>query len=163
MTIAIDNQSARTEDLLIAGEDVLVRVPLGNLSGGVQHIPLLPGDNCGRPVSINKHGNVVGYSSGPNGVKVNRQHNRVANEQQLIGVTWHQPFAERAFNQQQPKIKPDQLADPVLCFFLWAMNAHSQVKARAGRDRSWHDRRTLTRHHFLCHFHQAPLINFPSA
>ena len=37
ITIAVDNQPARTEDLLIAGEDSLVRVPLGDLTGGVQH------------------------------------------------------------------------------------------------------------------------------
>src|SRR5207249_4864880 len=35
--IAVDNQPVRTEDLLIPGEDVLVRVPLGNLTGGTQH------------------------------------------------------------------------------------------------------------------------------
>jgi hypothetical protein len=37
ISIAVDNQSVRTESLLIAGEDVLVRISLGDLTGGVQH------------------------------------------------------------------------------------------------------------------------------
>jgi hypothetical protein len=37
VTITVDNQPARTENLLINGEDVLVRIPLGDLAGGVQH------------------------------------------------------------------------------------------------------------------------------
>jgi probable HAF family extracellular repeat protein len=36
-------------------------------TGGLQRIPLLPGDNCGQAFSINKYGHVAGYSSGPNG------------------------------------------------------------------------------------------------
>src|SRR4030095_2603694 len=36
-------------------------------AGGLQRIPLLPGDNCGQALGINKYGHVVGYSSGPNG------------------------------------------------------------------------------------------------
>jgi len=38
-------------------------------TGGLQRIPLLPGDNCGQAFSINKYGHVAGYSSGPNGRK----------------------------------------------------------------------------------------------
>src|SRR5262249_2891900 len=37
ITIAVDNQPERTEDLLIAAEDSLVRLPLGEMAGGVQH------------------------------------------------------------------------------------------------------------------------------
>jgi probable HAF family extracellular repeat protein len=37
--------------------------------GGLQRIPLLPGDNCGQAFGINKYGHVAGYSSGPNGSK----------------------------------------------------------------------------------------------
>jgi probable HAF family extracellular repeat protein len=36
-------------------------------AGGLQRIPLLPGDNCGQALGINKYGHVVGYSSGANG------------------------------------------------------------------------------------------------
>jgi len=36
-------------------------------TGGLQRIPLLPGDNCGQAFGINKYGHVAGYSSGPNG------------------------------------------------------------------------------------------------
>ncbi len=36
-------------------------------SGGLQWVPLLPGDNCGQAFGINNYGHVVGYSSGPNG------------------------------------------------------------------------------------------------
>ena len=35
--------------------------------GGLQPVPLLPGDNSGVAVAINKHGDVVSNSSGPNG------------------------------------------------------------------------------------------------
>jgi probable HAF family extracellular repeat protein len=38
-------------------------------TGGLQRIPLLPGDNCGQAFGINKYGHVAGYSSGPNGRK----------------------------------------------------------------------------------------------
>jgi len=38
--------------------------------GGLQRLPLLPGDNCGQAIAINKHGHVVCYSSGPNGSRV---------------------------------------------------------------------------------------------
>jgi len=38
-------------------------------TGGLQRIPLLPGDNCGQAFGINKYGHVAGYSSGPNGSK----------------------------------------------------------------------------------------------
>jgi probable HAF family extracellular repeat protein len=38
-------------------------------TGGLQRIPLLPGDSCGQAFGINKYGHVVGYSSGPNGRK----------------------------------------------------------------------------------------------
>jgi probable HAF family extracellular repeat protein len=37
--------------------------------GGLQRIPLLPGDSCGQAISINKDGHIVGYSSGANGAK----------------------------------------------------------------------------------------------
>jgi probable HAF family extracellular repeat protein len=39
------------------------------LTGGLQRIPLLPGDNCGQAFGINRDGHVAGYSSGPNGRK----------------------------------------------------------------------------------------------
>jgi probable HAF family extracellular repeat protein len=35
--------------------------------GGLQRVPLLPGDSCGQAIAINKYGHVVCYSSGPNG------------------------------------------------------------------------------------------------
>jgi probable HAF family extracellular repeat protein len=35
--------------------------------GGLQPLPLLPGDTCGQAVAINKHGHVACYSSGPSG------------------------------------------------------------------------------------------------
>jgi len=38
-------------------------------AGGVQRLPMLPGDNGGQAFAINKYGHVVGYSSGPNGRK----------------------------------------------------------------------------------------------
>jgi probable HAF family extracellular repeat protein len=38
-------------------------------AGGLQRIPLLPGDNCGQALGINRHGHVAGYSSGPSGRK----------------------------------------------------------------------------------------------
>ena len=38
-------------------------------TGGLQRIPLLPGDNCGQAFGINKDGHVAGYSSGPNGAR----------------------------------------------------------------------------------------------
>ena len=38
--------------------------------GGLQRVPLLPGDNCGQAVAINKYGHVLSYSSGPNGSRV---------------------------------------------------------------------------------------------
>ena len=38
-------------------------------TGGLQRVPLLPGDNCGQANGINKQGHVAGYSSGPNGAK----------------------------------------------------------------------------------------------
>jgi probable HAF family extracellular repeat protein len=38
-------------------------------TGGLQRIPLLPGDSCGQAFGINKRGHVAGYSSGPNGRK----------------------------------------------------------------------------------------------
>jgi probable HAF family extracellular repeat protein len=38
-------------------------------TGGLQRIPLLPGDNCGQAFGINKYGHVAGYSSGSNGMK----------------------------------------------------------------------------------------------
>ena len=34
---------------------------------GVQRVTLLPGDNCGQALAINRVGHVVGYSSGPVG------------------------------------------------------------------------------------------------
>jgi hypothetical protein len=37
VTIVVDTQTATTENLFIAGEDVLVRIPLGDLAGGVPH------------------------------------------------------------------------------------------------------------------------------
>jgi hypothetical protein len=37
ISIAVDNQVVRTENLLIGGEDTLVRIPLGDLAGGMQH------------------------------------------------------------------------------------------------------------------------------
>jgi probable HAF family extracellular repeat protein len=39
------------------------------LTGGLQRVPLLPGDNCGQANGINKQGHVAGYSSGPNGAR----------------------------------------------------------------------------------------------
>jgi len=38
VTIVVDGQPAVTEGLFILGEDVLVRIPLGNLTGGIPHI-----------------------------------------------------------------------------------------------------------------------------
>jgi probable HAF family extracellular repeat protein len=38
-------------------------------SRGTQRIPLLPGDKAGQAFSINQFGNVVGYSSGPSGIR----------------------------------------------------------------------------------------------
>jgi probable HAF family extracellular repeat protein len=38
-------------------------------SGGLQWVPLLPGDNCGQAFGINNYGHVAGYSSGPKGRK----------------------------------------------------------------------------------------------
>jgi probable HAF family extracellular repeat protein len=40
---------------------------LWTLTGGIRHIPLLPGHNSGQALAINKSGHVIGYSSGPNG------------------------------------------------------------------------------------------------
>jgi len=40
-----------------------VRTP----TGGLRRIPLLPGDNCGQALAINKYGHVAGYSSGSTG------------------------------------------------------------------------------------------------
>jgi probable HAF family extracellular repeat protein len=37
--------------------------------GGLQRLPLLPGDNGGQTIAINKYGHVVYYSSGPNGCR----------------------------------------------------------------------------------------------
>ena len=37
--------------------------------GGLQRLPLLPGDTCGQAVAINKHGDVAAYSSGWNGAR----------------------------------------------------------------------------------------------
>jgi len=37
--------------------------------GGLQQLPLLPGDTCGQAVAINKHGDVAAYSSGWNGAR----------------------------------------------------------------------------------------------
>ena len=37
--------------------------------GGLQRLPVLPGDTCGQAVAINKHGDVAAYSSGSNGAR----------------------------------------------------------------------------------------------
>jgi len=37
--------------------------------GGLQPLPVLPGDTCGQAVAINKHGDVAANSSGPNGTR----------------------------------------------------------------------------------------------
>ena len=37
--------------------------------GGLQPLPVLPGDTCGQAVAINKHGDIAAYSSGPNGTR----------------------------------------------------------------------------------------------
>jgi probable HAF family extracellular repeat protein len=37
--------------------------------GGLQRLPVLPGDVCGQAVAINKHGDIAAYSSGPNGTR----------------------------------------------------------------------------------------------
>jgi len=37
--------------------------------GGLQRLPVLPGDTCGQAVAINKHGDIAAYSSGPNGTR----------------------------------------------------------------------------------------------
>jgi probable HAF family extracellular repeat protein len=36
-------------------------------TGGLERVPLLPGDNCGQAFGINKYGHLAGYSSGPMG------------------------------------------------------------------------------------------------
>ena len=37
--------------------------------GGLQRLPVLPGDTCGQAVAINKHGDIAAYSSGSNGAR----------------------------------------------------------------------------------------------
>ncbi len=51
------NDAGKVAGAANTGESIIPFV--WTTSGGVQRIPLLPGDNCGQPFSINKHANVV--------------------------------------------------------------------------------------------------------
>jgi hypothetical protein len=50
IVIAVDGRNVRTEGLHLAGEDVLLRVPLGRFSGGITHTVLVT--NTGQAASL---------------------------------------------------------------------------------------------------------------
>ena len=51
-------------------------------------MPLLPGDNCGQAVAINKHGDVAAYSSGGTG----RAH--FSGRGKAVSATWERSPVE---------------------------------------------------------------------